>query len=441
MAWILNFVYGMILVASSPWLVWRAWRRGKNRRGWSAKLFGFIDRPAERKSRIWFHAVSVGEVNLLDPILRKMHEQFPGWDHVISTTTETGYDLACKKYPQCQVFFCPIDFTWAVRRVLHRLQPKLIVLAELELWPNLLQLAEQRGIPVAVVNGRLSERSARGYQRFGWIARRMFGCLSMVAAQTETYAERFRKLGVPADRIQITGNVKFDNASPERHRETSRSLTALFGISESETVLVGGSTQFEEDQMLVEAFERLRIEFPSLRLVLVPRHPQRVPELKQFLRSKNLHANFRSEFLDDNHRIASPTSRIIVVDVIGELGAWWCRADLAYVGGSMGSRGGQNMIEPAACGVPTSFGPRTENFRDIVELLLRSEAAVVVRDQPEFESFARRAMIDRTWAKQIGDRAQQLAINQQGASQQTVALLSTLVTQSSRPIQLPSRAA
>lgn len=419
MAWLLNIFYLLAWAAATPWLAWRRWRWGKNRRGWSQKWFGLGTTAPPVRPRIWLHAVSVGEVNLLAPIMAEL-SKLGEFEFAISTTTETGFELAQKKYPQHLLFFCPFDFSWAVKRTLRSLRPEIIVLAELELWPNWIRAARRSGIPVVVVNGRLSEKSFAGYRRLRWLVQPMFRGISLVLAQSKEYAERFTALGTPADNVVITGNVKFDNVDPQRGRDRAAEFVQRYRFDDKQPVLVGGSTQPDEEQMLLTVFEQLRPEFPQLRLVIVPRHPEKTPQLESLLRRTNWSYELRSEARPD-----SPASRpdVLVVDVIGELAAWWTLATVSYVGGSLGSRGGQNMIEPAATGSLVCFGPNTQNFRDVVELLLAQQAAFVVRNESELYQLVHRAFTEPLWAKEIGRAAAELVLQHRGAAGQTAAAI------------------
>ena len=194
MRWLFNFLYLLFLLVASPWMLWRI-VKGKSRRGWTQKLFGTVPELTQPGPSLWLHAVSVGEVNLLQPIIEQLLSQRPELQIAVSTSTEAGFDLAQDKYSQHHIFFCPHDFSWAIKRVLKQIRPNAIVLAELELWPNLIAVAGKHKIPIIVVNGRISENSYRGYQRFGLITKPMFRGLSLVMAQTQTYANRFIELG------------------------------------------------------------------------------------------------------------------------------------------------------------------------------------------------------------------------------------------------------
>lgn len=436
MSWFLNLIYICFLTLASPWLLWRYLASGKNRRGWTHKLFGSVKTRDSNARCIWLHAVSVGEVNLLTPILDRLLSDRPDLDIVISTTTETGFDLAQKKFAEHYVFFCPMDFTWGIKRVLKRLRPDLLVLAELELWPNLIRTTRKSGVPVAVVNARLSESSFNGYQKLGWLIGPTIRQLSLVAAQNQTYAQRFLELGCDPSNLVITGSVKFDGVQTDRRNPRTVKLAELAGLTPDDQVFVAGSTQLEEDLLAADVYLRLAESFPKMRLVLVPRHPERCAALLQQLRQRGIPTVQRSLLEskrkdDSNGRDGSPGDNqlkpVLVVDVIGELGAWWGRADAAYVGGSMGRRGGQNMIEPAAYGVPVSFGPNTENFRDIVAELLTSGAAVVVDDGKQLTTFVKQAFSSPHWATTIGQSAQNVVLNHVGASQRTADCLCGLI--------------
>ncbi len=426
-----DLVYLLLLTAAAPWLFWRAARRGRYRRGWAAKLLGQVPRVDSDRPLVWLHAVSVGEVNLLGPVLAELVRRRPLWQYVISTSTDAGYDLARTRYAQHQVIWCPLDFSWAVRRALRRLNPRLLVLAELELWPNLIRAAQARGTRVAVINGRLSQRSFRGYRRLArWLAPTLRS-IDRVVAQNATYAERFRALGVPEERVSVSGSVKFDGAATDRMNSATQRLARLAGFAPDDVVWLAGSTQAPEESLALAAFAELAPQFPRLRLVLVPRQPHRFDEVAALLDLAPFAWQRRSTLGESPtaaEASASP-ARALLVDTVGELGAWWGTADLAFVGGSLGQRGGQNMIEPAAYGAAVCFGPNTRNFRDVVELLLKSEAAVVVRDGAELAQFIRRGLEDPAWAARLGERARQLVATQLGATGRTVDLLLDLVDQ------------
>jgi 3-deoxy-D-manno-octulosonic-acid transferase len=375
----LDALYLLIVLLATPWLVWRRIRQGKHRRGWREKLLGLV-RPTTANGRpvIWLHAVSVGELNLLPPLLRELAVSQPDASFRITTSTETGFDHAV----------CPADFSWAVRRAIRRIRPSLLVLMELELWPNLLLECRRQKIPVALVNARMSDRSFGRLVRVPWLARRLLDGVSLVCAQNDRYAKRFARLGVGAERLAVSGNLKFDGANTDRNAPPIIALREKLGLPAGEKIFVAGSTQPGEDVMALDAWLSVRESHPDLRLVVVPRHPHTADGFCRELTTRGLPfvRRSRDERLSPD-RSPAVVPGIIVVDIIGELPAWWGLATIGFVGGSFGKRGGQSMIEPAALGVPVCFGPHTWNFRDAVDVLLELRLATVVRDVAELQAF------------------------------------------------------
>jgi len=425
LAWLLNAIYLAVLVVASPWILWTALRSGKYREGFGEKFLGLVPRRAGGRPCVWLHAVSVGEVNLLEATLTEIVRRHADWELVISTTTKSGYDLARRKYADHTVFYCPLDFTWAVRAALLRIRPNLLVLAELELWPNLIRAAQLNGVSIAIINGRLSDNSFRGYRRLRPLVRRVLRQIDVIAAQNEETAERFRQLGATPTAVATTGSLKFDGAKTNRDNTHTSELRKLVGFSSDDVVLLAGSTQDPEEAYALDIYRRVVTEYPQLRLVLVPRHPERFDHVAAMLDQSGVPYVRRSKLnLSTNSNL---NSEIVLVDTIGELGAWWGLTNIGFVGGSFGSRGGQNMLEPAAYGVATCFGPNTWNFRDIVSQLLAAEGAVVVRDPDQLERFVRRALDDPKWAQDLGQRAQRLVLSGKGAAARTVDLLEPLV--------------
>ncbi|MDR2756729.1 MAG: 3-deoxy-D-manno-octulosonic acid transferase [Planctomycetaceae bacterium] len=454
-----NLIYIILLVIFSPLLIYRALKQRKYRYGFKQKYLGRIPRRRNVLARtstvdssatkiVWFHAVSVGEVNLLRPILKLIRESKSDWHCVVSTTSFTGMELAAKLFgKELTVFYCPLDFSWAVDKAMKRLRPDLLVLVEQELWPNLISAAKRYGAKVAIINGRFSET---GYKRYLWIRRfiaPMFRQIDIIAAQSETYAGWFHRLGVSTDSIRVIGSMKFDGSQSDRNNPETQRLKSLAGISDEDIVFLAGSTQAPEEGFAVECYENLKTDFPRLRLILVPRHPERFEEVAALLEAKAVLWQRRSQLreVQDDHLdlLSSDTDmdsgilegessrkavkpRILLVDTIGELGSWWGTASIAFVGGSMGQRGGQNMIEPAAYGAAVCFGPNTKNFRDIVDLILRDNAAQVVHDQHEMEQFVRRCLEEPELAEQFGIRAKKLVDRQLGATKRTLEMLETL---------------
>jgi 3-deoxy-D-manno-octulosonic-acid transferase len=334
---------------------------------------------------------------------------------------------------------------------MRRVRPALLVLAELELWPNLIAAAKEAGARVAIINGRLSDHSFPRYRRIRPLVSRVLRQIDLIAAQHRESAERFCILGAAPDRVHVTGSLKYDGAQTDRDNARTTALRQLAGFADNDIVFLAGSTQEPEEQIAIDIFRRLSLDHPHLRLVLVPRHHERFDTVAELLNASGIVWQRRTALdsqppaLPGVIATANPSqapqaiapkkppakpgaaARVLLVDTIGELSAWWGTATIAFVGGSFGSRGGQNMIEPAAYGAAVSFGPNTWNFRDIVANLLAAGAAMMVRDASELDAFVRRCLDDPQFAAALGDRAQALVRNQLGATERTVQLINALL--------------
>lgn len=450
-AWILNLAYLALLAAVSPVIVFRMVVRGKYRTGWGQKLLGRVPRRDGNRPCLWLHAVSVGEVLQLQPLLEALAGHDSNLEFVISTTTSTGFDVAQKRYPGRQIIYFPLDFSWAVNAALARINPAAIVLVELELWPNFVFAAARRGIPVALVNGRISERSFRGYRRIRPLMRAILKRIPVLAVQSETYARRLEDLGGDPNRIHVTGSIKFDRIETDCDNPRTVELRQTFGLGESETVFIAGSTQAPEERFALESYVQLRSHFPDLRLILVPRHKERFEEvaclvedefrLPLIRRSKlaNTAIARAASLPAEPVRSASSYSLtakvpqsaappVLLLDTLGELSACWGLATIAFVGGSLTRRGGQNMIEPAGYGAALLFGPNTWNFKDVVELLISHDAAVVVRSSVELTSRIEILLSNRADATTLGERARRLVTAHRGATARTAGLVERMLS-------------
>ena len=425
--WLLNLVYSVLLFAAAPVVLYRAIAHGKYRTGWGEKLLGLLPVRKAEGTCFWFHAVSVGEVLQLRTVLAELRGRLPDVQILITTTTVTGHAVAREKYPDCCVCYFPLDFSWSVRRAIQRVRPALIVLVELELWPNLILTAKQFGVPLALINGRISEKSFRGYRRLRPLMRRLLARFELLAAQTETYAERLRALGAPPDRLCVTGSIKFDHVRTNRSNPLTQELRRAFGLHEDERIFIAGSTQAPEEDYALDTWLALRDEFPELRLILVPRHKERFGEVARLVQQRGFPLLRRSAVPASSGKNPEATNRgraadhpVLLLDTLGELAACWGLADIAFVGGSLTRRGGQNMIEPAAYGAAVLFGPNTWNFRDIVDVLLGGGGARVVAGPSELTQNVAEVLRDPAAAREQGRRARELVLAQQGATRRTV---------------------
>jgi 3-deoxy-D-manno-octulosonic-acid transferase len=437
---ILDLIYLFALALLSPWLAWRAARTGRYRSELAAKVLGRVFfRNPRNKRVVWFHAVSVGEVNLLGTLVPAFQNRHPDWLVVVSSTTDTGLAEARKKFPDLDVIAWPFDFSWAVTAALGAVKPALVVLTESEMWPNFLATANKRRVPVVVVNARMSPRSFRRLSRIAGVARRLlFRHVARFVVQEAEYADRLKQLGVPAAKVITTGSIKYDGAA-KPNEEKIHVLARVLGLEEptpppcregargggsNALVLLAGSTHAPEESIVLGVFARLRERFPHLRLLLVPRHPDRFEEVARLVESSGLPFVRRSA-------ITSPLGEmpaVVLLDTMGELGAAWGLADVGFTGGSLdGVRGGQSMIEPAGYGVPCVFGPHVWNFRDAAKRLVEVGGAIKVKDAAELEAELARLVADPEFRARMGAAARELVGRQQGATARTLDVLDALI--------------
>lgn len=426
MPWLLNIAYLLLLLAVSPLLTWRAITRGKYRTGWAERLWGAVPERPGTGELVWFHAVSVGEVLQLEPLLSRCRQLRPDLEILVSTTTRTGHELARQRYTDCQVCWFPLDFSWAVKRALRHVRPSLVVLVELELWPNFILAVHRANIPLALINGRVSQRSFAGYRRIGWLIRRLLQCFDRLIAQDDTCARRLAALGAPAGRLHVSGSIKYDRIETRRDNPRTIALARQLGIKRGDPVFIAGSTQSPEEQLAVEAWQSARQRHSRLRLIVVPRHPERFDEVATLLRQQGLPLRRRSE-VSEGSGDQGDTPPIVLLDTIGELSDCWGLADVAFVGGSLTKRGGQNMIEPAAYGAAILLGPHTDNFQEIVDALLQRGAVRVVSDGDALTDRLNWLLDTPVAASALGDAARDFVLSRQGASDRTLAVLEELL--------------
>ncbi len=421
----LNVVYAVVLLILSPWLIYKGVTTGKYRRGLWTKLTGRLSRIAGERSCVWFHGVSVGEVHLLTQVVAAFRQRHPDWECVISTTTDTGFAEAKKRFPGTEVLFWPLDFTWAVHRALRQIRPNVVVLAESEIWPNFVRIAKNQGVKLALINARMSPRSLRRYEKFRWLTTGIVRSFDLIATQTDEYADAFRKLG--ATKIHTTGSVKFDGIQFHRDNSLTLEMRQLLGLREDDLIWVAGSTQTPEERVALEIFQEARRSHDNLRLVIVPRQKERFVEVSDLLVKSGVPFLRRSDMqlVGENWPGETP---VILVDTIGDLRTVWGMADVAFVGGSLdGKRGGQNMIEPAAYGAAVVFGPHVWNFKKTARQLVEHQAAIQVEDAAALKLAILRLLSAPDSRRRLGQAAQAFVVSQQGATERTLDALEPLL--------------
>ena len=432
MSWLLNTIYAGLLVLLSPMIAWRMVRHGRYRHGLAEKLLGQLPKKQDDRPVVWFHAVSVGEVLQLQNIVEGFRNSTKNrYQILLTTSTDSGYDVAIERYSDCTVSWFPLDFSWAVSRALKRVQPEMVVLAELEFWPGFLSACRRLKVKTAVINARMSDHSYRGYGRLQWLVQPLLQHFSVVAVQTDEYAERLIDLGTSPKHTTVTGSIKFDGVATDRFNPGTAALRNLFNIHQDDIVLIAGSTQGPEEQMAIDAWAELRSEWPNLRLIVVPRHRERFDSVASLLQSQQVDCIRRSEMEPGDSNFSRDS--VVLLDTIGELSACWGLADVAFVGGSFGARQGQNMLEPAAYGAAVLVGPNTANFRDIVKCLVVEKAVIQLKTTDQFAAELRQLLSNDTQRTAMGWRASEFVQRQSGAVARTIELL-TKVTESDRSV-------
>jgi 3-deoxy-D-manno-octulosonic-acid transferase len=427
-----NLALFVALVAGAPWWLWRMATTHKYREGIMERL-GRVprrlvaDSASTERPLIWLHAVSVGEVLAVTRLVKELESALPGQLIVVSTTTRTGQALARERFDSNRVFYCPLDVPWAVRAYLNALQPRLLILAETEFWPNLLHGCFGRGIPVAVVNARISNRSWPRYRRLSPFWRPLLSRLSCVLAQSQTDADRLLALGCLPDRLSVAGNLKFD----VRVAQESEATRWLKSMSAGLRFVVAGSTLDGEESALIDAWPRMLAADPQLVLVLAPRHPERFSAVSILLDKSSALWSKRSAWTAESSasryvlRALRP-GEIVLLDSIGELASVYSLASIAFVGGSLVPAGGHNPLEPAQFAVPIVMGPHYANFAAITDSL-RSHDALRITEKDDLASTLIELLSDRSAAEAMGKRAREVFDRQAGATDRCVAAILELL--------------
>jgi 3-deoxy-D-manno-octulosonic-acid transferase len=422
-----NILFTIFFVLSSPYYFRRMRRRGNWRPGFRER-FGHYDSNLKQaltnRQVIWIHAVSVGEVNLCTQIIRALELRLPNVKFVVSTTTTTGMAELRRRLPtHISKIYYPVDRRKCVGRALAVTNPEAIVLVEAEIWPNFLWRARDLKIPVFLANARLSDRSLRGYKRFGFLFRPLFASFAGVGCQNEADAVRLRAAGCRTEAVRVVGNLKFDAAKLDERRTLD--VSALFrrlGVPPDAPVLVGGSTHDGEEVVLAEIAQRLRARLPKLFLVLVPRHFERCNEVGRQLRERGVKFAYRN-LIGANTQLAEGRTECLLVNTTGELRLFYRHATVVFVGKSLTAAGGQNPIEPAALGKAMVFGPNMQNFADIARSFVAEGGAVQVRDKEALEKALGELLADATQRGELGRNAQQVVRKNLGAIDRTVEMI------------------
>src|SRR5262245_52716815 len=406
------FLYSVLVlgffVVVSPWFLYQAIRYWKYL-GSLTQRMGYLpvsfNMDAERS--IWIHAVSVGEVLTARPLMKDLRARYPHLKIFLSTTTMTGQALARRNASDVdEVFYFPFDLGLFVRRTLDLVKPRLFVMMETEIWPNLLQECQRRGVKTAIVNGRMSPRSYPRYRMIRGFMSRVLDNIDCFCVQSEQSARRFIDLGANPGRVTVTGSLKFDSLDlgPTLQTRAKDRVLRYFRLAPNRPLIVAGSTMKGEEGAVLDAFRRVRTSVPGAMLILAPRHPERMDEVHQACVREGFRTLRRSELPID----AEPRGDIVLLDTIGELATIYQLATVAFVGGSLVPTGGHNILEPAVFGRPVVFGPHMDNFSEIADAFLANAAAVRVSSDRELGDVLVSLMIDPIRRARLGAAARAL---------------------------------
>lgn len=419
----MRLLYSALFYALTPFVLGRlAWRGRKlpaYRERWPER-FARYDFPPE-PGIVWFHAVSVGEAEAAFPLIRRFQARFPDWKILVTCTTPTGSErIRAVLGDAVRHVYLPYDLPDVVGRFMDHFRPALAVILETEIWPNLYRECSRRGIPLAIVNGRLSEKSARRYRKISGLAAESLAAVSLIAAQTSLDAERYATIGADPAKTRVAGNVKFDLEFSEAMREQATRLRAeLFG---ARPVWIAGSTHPGEEEQILAAHRTVREKIPGALLALAPRHPDRFEEVMALCIGAGFSVRRRSE-----QHACDDSTEVFLIDSLGELRLFYAAADLAFVGGSLVPRGGHNVLEPAAAGCPVLFGPHTFNFAEIVERLMESGGGRGIADGDELAERVARLLSEPEARQEIGGRGRAFVNTNRGAVARVTDLLAGLL--------------
>jgi len=419
---IIDFVYLLAALAIGPVVLYRMVRYGRYRAGWADRFGRIIRKDPAMKKCIWLHAVSVGEVNATKTIVKELRNKFGDFEIVISATTDTGFARASALFgTNHKVFYFPLDFSWVMRRVFRNIQPAICLLMEQEVWPNFVQIAGKLNIPVVIVNGRISDKGFCRYKKIKPLAKKMFQKVSLVLAQTDEYARRFKEIGVPKQKVIVTGSLKYDTAQITDKVEGSAALAAKLKIKK-QRLWVAGATGNDEEKILIDVLQNLKQQerFKNLRLAIIPRKPERFDEVAQLIEQTGFSLIRYSELKEGKAVSAEDKQSIILGDTMGDLRKFYSLATVIFVGRSLVPMGGSDMAEAAALGKATIFGPHAFNFQQTVDALLAGEGAIMVKDKEDLLEQMQKCLTEPNFRRKIAKNGREVIKNNQGATEKTI---------------------
>lgn len=418
-----RYIYTILFYIALPFILLRLlWKSRKNRdyREKVYERFGIFKKTLPQNC-IWLHAVSLGESIAATPLIKNIHKNYPDIPIVVTTTTPTGAKLIEKNFGnEVTHCFSPYDIPDVLERFLNKIKPRLLIIMETELWPNLFYSCKTRHIPIFIANARLSERSARGYQKISALSKQLLQAVTKIAVQTQIEAERFIQLGLDPNKAQVTGSIKFDLEIPAKLREKAKDLRQQWG--ETRFVWVAASTHEGEETQILAAFKKLKLQLPQLLLVLVPRHQERFARVIQLCKNHSENIVLRSE-----NRACTADTEIFIGDSMGELLLFYAAADVAFVGGSLIAVGGHNPLEPAALNLPILMGPHYFNFADICSRLSSTSALKIVNNEEELHQQLFSIASNDNLRHEMGNKAYEFVLQNKGATEKHLQMIGTLL--------------
>ena len=434
MYFIYSLLYIVAIIILLPFEYFK--RPGEIRKRWLREKFGFTPPvpPLAKGGLVWVHAVSVGEVMAALPLLKRLRGRYSSKGIILSTITDTGQKVARENAPEgTAIIYLPFDIAQILNKVLKRIRPEILIIIETELWPTLLKVFSENGVPVIVLNGRISEDSFKGYKRISFFMKRVLSDVNFFGMQGEIYAERIRSLGVNSSRIKVLGNFKFDTTPPSQIPEWAKNIKG--------PVITAGSTHEGEEELITNVYIQIKKDFPDLNLILAPRHPERFRGVENMLRSKGISFVKRSEFRTSNppipplvkggkggfSELQTFAGTIILLDTVGELSTIYGISDIAIIGKSFKGSGGQNPLEPAYWGKPILCGPHMENF-PVIKDFYREGAAFEVNEEGLYQKL-RELLMSPEKTKEIGFKAQQLYRRNAGVVEKAMEIIAGYINE------------
>lgn len=415
---IYDFIYLLFSLLYFPYL----FLKGKWHKDFPIRFGKFnqslINTLGEKKN-IWIHAVSVGEVLVVLQLVKKLKEKYPDCRIVFSTVTQTGQKLARENFSKDDVvIYAPLDFSWIVRKYINLIQPKIYIATETEIWPNLYTALYKKGVPIIQINGRISDKSFKGYKRVKFLTKKVLSCVTVFGMQSDLDKERIKELGADQRKIHVVGNIKFDY-QPLKGVLNQTSL----GFKNQDELFIAGSTHPGEEEIVINLYKELTKKFSNLRLVIAPRHIERASEVVNLIAQ----AGFTAVKFSESKDVQMTSEKMIVIDEIGHLAELYSLAKIVFIGKTLKVGGGQNMIEPCFYGKPTFVGPLTENFRDAVKILLSEKALIEVQDSKELFEQITVFLNNPEKLQSIGVAAKKTVEKYQGATNKTFELISKVL--------------